>query len=119
MAGKQTWRLAVLVVVLGLVGADTALAGPYFGDGSWWWRPACECPRGAYSPLHYWAPSAYQLRAQVHPSNLDQFPPGPSPAVPPSYDFNSYRCRSIPATPTSPYANPEAYFGQPIVPRRE
>ena len=73
-------------------------------------------PRGQYSPLHYWLPEAYYLRKHLHPSNLDQYPPGPCPPVPPSYLSNCYPCRSVPAMPSSPYADPAAYYGRPVAP---
>ena len=58
-----------------------------------------DCPRGDYSPLHYWTPQAYKLRAFVHPSNLDQYPPGPSEPVPAGYEWSEYRCPSLPPMP--------------------
>jgi hypothetical protein len=90
-------------------------AGPYFGDWTWFGH-SVERPDGDYSPLHYWTPSAYELRSFVHPVSLDQFPPGPSPSVPPSYDVNRYRTRGIPPAPSAPYADPEGYYGRPIAP---
>jgi hypothetical protein len=111
------WRAAV-VLMLGLLAPTPALAGPYLGEWGAWWRPARDCPRGCYSPLHYWLPTAYQLRAQVHPSSLDQYPPGPV-CVTPTYEINCYRCRTAPGAPTAPYADPESYYGRPIVPPRE
>jgi hypothetical protein len=111
MNAKRVLRLAILSGVIGCLTCASATAGPFFGDGSWFWRPARDCPRGQYSPMHYWAPSAYQLRAQVHPSNLNQYPPGPSAGVPPSFAYECYRCPSLPPLPSLPYSNPEAYFG--------
>src|SRR4029077_3354825 len=116
MGTKKILRTALLAAVIGCMTCASAFAGPFFGDSSWGWRPAKDCPRGAYSPLHYWAPSAYQLRAQLFPSNLDQYPPGPSANVPPTYQYECYRCRPLPPMPTAPYADPEGYFGRPIVP---
>jgi hypothetical protein len=103
---------------LTLLSAATSFAGPFFGEWDWSWHPGCDCQRGAYSPLHYWGPWAYQLRAQVHPSNVDQYPPGPTPSVAPSYEREVYRCPSTPAAPMSPYADPDRYFGRPIAPPR-
>jgi hypothetical protein len=107
MARKHGWALLILLALV----PGTALAGPE--DGGCQGR---HCPRGDYLLLHYWWPELYRTRAYIHPSSLDQYPPGPSPAVPPTYDFFRYRCPSIPATPTSPYADPELYYGRPIVP---
>ncbi len=100
------WGLALLTG--GLI-AGTALAGPE--DCGWRGR---DCPRSDYSILHYWWPELYRARAYVHPSNLDQYPPGPSPSVAPSYEVNRYRCPSIPAMPSSPYADPAAYYGRSL-----
>ena len=77
MAGKHgRWGTALLLWI-GLLAPATALAGPYLGDWSWCWRPARDCPRGEYSPLHYWVPGLYKVRANVHPADLDQYPAGP------------------------------------------
>ena len=107
------WRTA-WALCLGLLASGAALAGP---EGGVCWQRWSDCPRSEYSPLHYWAPSLYPWRALVHPSNLDQYPPGPAPAVAPSFDVNRYRCRSIPPTATAPYADPAAYYGLPTAPR--
>jgi hypothetical protein len=116
MTAKKMCSGLALATVLTLVGSAPTFAGPYFGEWGWWWHPAPDCPRGAYSPLHYWAPSAYQLRAQIHPSNVDQFAPGPTPSVPPIYEIEKMPCRSTPPTPMSPYADPDGYYGRPIAP---
>ena len=112
IAKQDRWRPAV-VLALALLAPGMALACP---EDGWFWHRSRGCPHGDYSWLHYWAPGIYQVRAQTHPSNLDQYPPGPSPSVAPSYDFNRYKCRSIPSTPSDPYADPTAYFGRPIAP---
>jgi hypothetical protein len=119
MSGMRCgWRLAC-VVSLGLLAPSPALAGPYFGDWSWLWQPSPNCDRGVYSPLHYWAPEAYRVRQYCRPSNLDQYPPGPTPPVPPSFEYQKYCCPSAPAVPSSPYANPTAYYGREIAPPRQ
>jgi hypothetical protein len=115
MAGKlRRWRMA-LVLLLGLLTVETASAGPYLGDWGWFWHPAHDCPRGDYSFLHYWAPAIYRVRACIRRPNLDQYPPGPYPTVPES--FESYRspCMTTPPAPTAPYADPARYFGLPPV----
>jgi hypothetical protein len=105
MVRKHGW---VLLVLLALApGAAPAQDGGCQGR---------NCPRSDYSFLHYWWPELYETRAHFGRYTLDQFPPGPSPAVPPTYDRFRYRCPSTPATPTSPYADPESYYGRPIVP---
>jgi hypothetical protein len=109
------WR-ALLVLLLGLLAPTPALAGPFFGDWSWCWHPSPDCPHGQYSPLHYWAPGVYKVRACVHPSNLDQYPPGPTPPVAPSYQYSKYGCPSIRPAPTSPYADPVGYYGRSVTP---
>jgi hypothetical protein len=116
MARKQgRWRTA-LVLWVGLLAPGTVLAGPYLGDWGWCWHPARDCPRGEYSALHYWTPGLYKVRMYVHPSNLDQYPPGPSVPVPATFETTKYPCRSIPTAPTAPYADPAAYFGRQILP---
>src|SRR5271163_1612609 len=116
MAGKHRgWRTA-LVLMVGLLLPSQALAGPYLGEWSCWWRPAPDCPRGEYSPHHYWAPTWYVFRSCVRPSNLDQYPPGPYPPIGPTFDTQKYPCVSTPPAPSSPYADPSRYYGRPITP---
>jgi hypothetical protein len=116
MAGKHARWWTALMVLLGLLVPSNVLAGPYIGDWSWCWHPAPDCPRGEYSWLHYWAPTLYRVRDCVHPSNLDQYPPGPFPPVAPSYEISKYGCRCLPAMPSSPYADPTSYYGRPVAP---
>jgi hypothetical protein len=110
---KIGWLTAVLLLTL--VAPNAALAGPYLGDWGWLWHPARDCPRGEYSPLHYWNPELYRARAFAHPSNLDEYPAGPIPCAEATYEISKYRCRSIPPMPSAPYADPAAYFGRPAV----
>ena len=105
-------RLA-LVLCVTLLTAPTALADP---DSTWPWHSRRDCPRGNYSLLHYWAPSLYQVRACLHPSYLDQYPPGPFPPVPPSFELTKYKCPSIPPSPSAPYADPAGYYGPAVAP---
>jgi hypothetical protein len=117
MDGKRGrwWRgCAGLVLLLGLLAPSSALAGPYLGEWGWHWNPAGDCPPGAYSPLHYWARNAYIARAWFHPSNLDQYPPGPCASPPISYEYHAYPCRSTPPAPSTPYGNPVGYYGRPV-----
>ena len=104
---------SALVLCLALLVAPTALADP---DSAWPWHSRRDCPRGNYSLLHYWAPSLYQVRACLHPSYLDQYPPGPFPPVPPSFELTKYKCPSIPPSPSAPYADPAGYYGRPVAP---
>ncbi len=115
MAPKNV-RLLTAMALLALLAPATATAGPFLGAYGWCWRPARDCPRRDYSPLHYWAPELYQARAYVHPSNLDQYPPGPAIPIPATFEFNKYRCPSTPPTLTSPYADPNAYYGRQVSP---
>lgn len=114
MAKRMGWWS--VVVMIGLMMPGAALAGPYFGDWGWCWHPARDCPRRDYSPLHYWAPTWYQVRAQVHPVNFDQYPPGPNACIPATIDYNRYPCRAILPAPSAPYADPAAYYGMPLAP---
>jgi hypothetical protein len=116
MAERHGRLLTALVLWTVLLAPATALAGPYLGEWGWCWHPARDCPRGEYCPLHYWLPELYKVRANVHPSNLDQYPSGPCPAVPPAFQTINYRCRTIPPTPTTPYADPTGYYGRVLVP---
>jgi len=108
MARKHGW---VVLVLLALV-PGAGLAGPDDGGS----QDHRGCPRGDYSLLHYWWPEWYEARAHFGRYSLDQYASGPSPAVPPSYLSNRSRCPSVPAAPSSPYSDPEAYYGRPIVP---
>jgi hypothetical protein len=105
------WKV---VVLLSILLAPTSAKASDWGDYFWWW-PAPRFARGGdYSPMHYWWPGAYYIREYVHPSNLDQYPPGPNPPVGPSTEFNRYCSPSIPPAPSSPYGNPEAYYGRSL-----
>ena len=75
MGGKRGMVLGLLLLVPGL-----AEAGPFFGDLGSFCFGGKDCPPGEYCPLHYWTPGLYRIRANVHPSNLDQFSPGPYPS---------------------------------------
>jgi hypothetical protein len=88
--------------------AATALAGP---EDSGCNRRDCD-KHGDYSILHYWWPELYRARGYIHPAQLDQYPPGPEPAVTPTYNYYRYRCPYIPPTPTSPYSDPAGYYGR-------
>jgi hypothetical protein len=116
MAGKRAGRRVAWVLLLALLMPGTAAAGPFLGEWDWCWHEAHDCLRGSYHWLHYWAPQLYRVRACVHPSNLDQYAPGPSPPVLPTYLFDKYRCRTTPPAPSPPYADPTAYYGRPIAP---
>jgi hypothetical protein len=106
MTGKQ---LAAWVLSVTLLTPASLLAGPECKPG--------ECPPNDYSRLHYWTPTMYVLRAYIHPSNLDQYAPGPSANIAPTFDTTKYRCPTAPAMPSSPYADPAAYFGRmPVTP---
>jgi hypothetical protein len=104
------WQKAA-VLLLALLAPRVALAGPYIGEWSWGWHPGPDCPRGDYCPLHYWAPDLYKVRAWVHPSFLDQYPPGPCPPVPPSFIGQKFPCQTTAPMPTIPYADPAGYYG--------
>ena len=110
MRGNCRFWLAAGAVLLGLLAPRRAQAGPFIGNWSWC-CPSRNCPRGYYSPLHYWAPELYKMRAYCHPSNLDQYPPGPCPPVPVSFHLIKYPCRTTPPAPSPPYADPAGYYG--------
>jgi hypothetical protein len=114
MAGKyKHWWIAM---ALALLVPSSAWAGPFFGDWGWCWNPAPDCPRSQYSRWHWWAPTAFYVRMYLHPTSLDEFPPGPSPSVPPTYIIGKSCCITIPSAPTTPYADPTGYYGRPIAP---
>lgn len=112
MAGKHARWWTVLMLSMTLL-PGVASAGPFLGDWGWCWCQGRDCPRGEYSPHHYWNTEFYRARAFVRPSNLDQYPPGPYPPVTPTFDFTKYRCPSTPPAPTAPYADPAGYYGSP------
>jgi hypothetical protein len=97
------WKYSVALLVLAAVPL-AASAGPILDA-------LChrDCPRGEYCPLHYWTPGLYKLRACVHPSNLDQYPPGVD--VPIVVETTRYRCPGNPPEPSRPYADPQGYYG--------
>jgi hypothetical protein len=111
MTGKLArWRRLVVLSLVFLTPAP-ALAADW--DDYFWWWPAPRFARGgSYSPMHYWLPERYYMRQYLHPSNLDQFPPGPTPPVAPSFDIERIRCPTRPPAPSAPYANPSAYYGR-------
>ncbi len=115
MAAKH--RVGVWAVLLGLALAlgvpATAESGPFLGDWGWCWHQDPTCPRGEYPFLHYWTYWLYRVRANCHPSNLDQYPPGPCGVPPAQYIYIPYPCRSAPPAPTVPYADPAGYYGRP------
>lgn len=79
-------------------------------------RTCRDCPRSEYSRLHYWTPSLYQARSFVRRVNVDQYPTGPMEDVPATVFVTRYRCRAAAPAPTAPYADPESYYGRPLVP---
>jgi hypothetical protein len=107
----KSWR-AALVLTVGLWVPTQAVADWPFGR-LWPWRQ--DCPTGDYCRLHYWTPGLYYLRQYCKPSNLDQFPPGPSAPIEPSFTFERYRCPYAPPAPSAPYADPASYYGRPLV----
>jgi hypothetical protein len=62
-------------------------------------------------------PMAYRVKYCLHPADLDQYPPGLP--VPTGFRVYPSQCRSNPPMPTHPYADPEGYYGIPILPREE
>jgi hypothetical protein len=112
MSGKRIF-LGALVLSLGLLAPRIAQAGDcvsFFG-----WHIGRDCPRSDYSPLHYWVPEAYKVRMYVHPSNLDQYTAGPDAPIEASFNITRYRCRTLPPMPSTPYADPAAYYGRPVI----
>jgi hypothetical protein len=114
MRNRHSGCWVVVVLLLVLLAPGTGRAGPYIGDWGWCWHPAKDCQPWEYSWLHYWARDLFILRACVHPSYLDQYAPGVP--VPIGFLDLPYKCRSIPPAPTPPYAEPESYYGIPLVP---
>jgi hypothetical protein len=105
--------LGALVLALGLRTQEAAHAGgclSVFG-----WHIGRDCPRSDYSPLHYWVPEAYKVRAYVHPASVDQYPAGPATPIEPIFETTRYRCRTLPPAPATPYADPAAYYGRQMV----
>lgn len=108
MKRKHAW--ALLAVVLAWPAA--ALAGPDDVPDD----DRRHCPHGLYSILHYWFPEYYEARSWIRRYDLDEYAPGPSPPVSPSYLYTRNRCPSMPAAPSAPYGDPERYYGRPITP---
>ena len=112
MDAKRARWWAGLVLLAGLAAPTPALAGPFLGDWGWCWNPAPDCPPGEYSWHHYWFVGRYKARMWLHPSYLDQYPPGPCPITPAPTEFEPSQCRTQPPHPSAPYAEPAAYFGR-------
>jgi hypothetical protein len=110
MSGEKRSGLPAALLAVALLTPTPAGAGPLV-DSLLHRDP--ECPRGDYSCLHYIFPNLYYIQSRCRPVSLDQYPPGPSPPVAPSYLFERPRCRYRPPAPTAPYADPEGYFGRP------
>lgn len=108
-------RLGWALMALLLAGPGAALAGPDDTSPSPY-DEGHHCPHGIYSILHYWFPEYYEARSLLHRYDLDEFAPGPNPPVTPAYIYTRNRCPSMPAAPSSPYSDPERYFGRPITP---
>jgi hypothetical protein len=111
MSAKQGCGLAALLLAVGLLAPERAAAGPILAA-----LLDCDpdCPPGYYKRLHYWIPYYYQAQAYCHPVNLNQYPPGPDPAVAPRFYRERFRCPYQQLPPTRPYADPAGYFGQPL-----
>ncbi len=112
MNGKWTC-LGTLALATVLQISSLAQAGDcinFFG-----WHIGRDCPRSDYSPLHYWVPEWYKVRANVHPAHLEQYPAGPMAPVEPSIEVTRYRCRTLPPAPSTPYADPAGYYGRQVV----
>ena len=118
MAGKKAGWAAALGLLVGLLAPGAASAGPYLGEWGLWYHPH-DCPRGSYSPWHYWFRGYYRIRAFCNPSYLDQYPPGPCPPVEPSFEVKRYPCPPIPPAPHTPYADPVGYYGLGISPQQD
>ena len=101
MTGKQ---FAALVLSFSLLMQGALLAGPRCKRD--------ECLRSDYTRLHYWAPTLFLVNAYIHPSNLDQYPPGPAACIAPAFVVSKQKCPTSPPMPTSPYANPAGYYGR-------
>jgi hypothetical protein len=109
MARRHGSWLAALVLATGLLLPAGLKAGPMLQA-----LLDCDpdCPPGYYQRLHYWIPLYYQLRHYCHPVNLNQYPPGPCPAVAPSYQMQRFPCPYQHLSPTAPYSDPAGYFGR-------
>ncbi len=99
----------------GLVAAKLGGRRTVFGGLDVVLATGADCPKGEYCPLHYWAPGIYKVRANVHPSNLDQYTAGPCPPVAAATETIKYPCRTVGPAPTAPYAAPAEYFGRQVI----
>jgi hypothetical protein len=106
---RTSVKFAAALAISMTLGA-IASAGPFFGD----WCPPKDCPPGDYCSLHFMMPGIYRLRACVCPSNVDQYPDGACITGSPS--MLKQPCRTQPAMPSTPYADPAAYYGRPMTP---
>jgi hypothetical protein len=79
MSLRNLCRSAVLVFLVGLFGAGSLQAGP------WWWEKHFDGEY--YSPLHYWLPGAYRVRAYCHPVPFEPLADAP-PRMPPPAEMD-------------------------------
>jgi hypothetical protein len=89
MRSRRTVLFATLGLAATLLSPGEGTAGPLV-DHLLGRQP--DCPPSMYSPCHYWTPEVYRLRCFCHNDHpcLWQFPPGPSPSVPPSFRITQF-----------------------------
>jgi hypothetical protein len=114
MLGKRDRWWAALALLLPLVLPGAGRAGPYFGEWSWCWKPARDCPCGEYCCLHYYAPTLYRVKYCCHRAYLDQYPPGLP--VPVGWRPEGFPCRTAPPVPDAPYADPAGFYQRQVIP---
>jgi hypothetical protein len=94
MGGRGSILVMTLVLTVSLLLPGEGTAGPLVDHLL---GRQTDCPPTSYSPCHYWTPTLYRLQCYCHNTSpcLWQFPPGPSPEVPPSYRITKYPCPAV------------------------
>ena len=96
MDGQTGWGPRALALTALLALSVPAGAGPLG-------KHEPGCPPASYSPLHYWAPNLYRLRAWFHAPAAYHYPPARYPHIAPQFEILTYPC---------PAEEPATIYGQ-------
>lgn len=82
MGGRTLWALTLAIVFVATAPIEAAPPG----------KNGPACPPVVYSPLHYWAPGLYRLRAWFHAPRISPYPVARCPHSTSSYEILTYPC---------------------------
>jgi len=100
----QGWLLA-FALAGGLLMPTRLLAGPLLGSRS---NHKADCPKSSYSPLHYWNPTLYRLRACVKTPTISNYASDRYPELPNPYQITPFPCPAAP--PAALYGHHKAGY---------